>query len=782
MGVGVTSDDASWRMRIYKDTPFEFGLMPWELEPPRLDFLVFVKGTFSLAPGECVIAEKQATIHGETLFADVEHPSVETESDFALVKVRGEWLLTGSAFAPEGRPVTLLPVGVRVGPLEKRLVVHGDRVWERGLLDSKPSAALPFVEMPLRWERSFGGPGDPDNPAGCGTHSALGVDGRVEPVPNIEHAHHPIVSRDDRPAPAGAFPIPSTWRARTRLLGTFDDAWVRERWPYFPRDFDPRFYQAAPADQQLPRGYWRGDEALALRGLSPHFPLLETRLPGLRARAFVEWAAAGTSGPVEMYQGVPRPILQEVGLVLDTIRIDSRAGQVCCLWRGLLGGAEDAAMTNVARLFFLHEPLAQEQPHGFYEEWLWRLLWEEQAERNAMEGADPDEAPSDVSDTEPPAIAEMDAMREALTSSARGAYVALGVLLDAEEAVFERGGAAEARAAFEEAEVEPPEDLVEAEPPPPVVPEEDIPRSLKRLTAIVRHRLRRHFEGVDLTEAPFAGLDLRGASFRGAILTRADLSGARLDGACFAEATLFQARLVGASLTTAQLDEAELAEADLSHANLQGASLAGASAPDARFVQANLESTNATALSAEGSSFYQARLVSALLAYADLSRCNLDEADLLTANLEHTNLSGATAQRARFERCLAPDLRASEAVNLTDSLFVLVNAPNAQLQEVIALRTNFAGSNLEGADFADGKLLQANLTRCDLRGAKLTRSDLRMAQVLVANLMEADLERADLREADLRGAHLFGANLWRAVVVGALLDGAVLERTHLEDR
>lgn len=768
-------------MRVYKETPFEFGLMPWEIEPPRLDFLVFLKGTFSLCPGECPVAEKQATIHGEVPFSDSDNPSVEHDSDFALVKSRGEWLLLGSAYAPGGRPVTLLPVSVRVGALEKRFVVHGDRQWERGLLDVKPSAALPFVEMPLRWERSFGGPGHPDNPSGCGTSAVLGVDGRVEPVPNIEHPQHPIVSKDDRPPPAGAFPIPSTWRTRTRLLGTFDEAWVRERWPYFPRDFDPRFYQAAPADQQLREGYWRGDELIVLRGLSPAHPVLETRLPGLRARAFVEWSTSTGSAPVEVHEGVPRPQLAEIGLVLDTIRIDSRAGHVCCVWRGLLRGVADPTMSNVARLFFLHEPLAEDRPRPFYEEWLWRLLREEHAEGEAMEGASPSAEPPPAA-PEPPAIAEVEALRSAITSSTLGAYAALGALLDAEEQLFRQPTAAEARASFEEAGVEPPEDLVDPEPPPPVIPEEDLPRSYKRLVAIVRHKLGRHFEGVDLTEAPFDGLDLRGASFRGAILTRAELRRARLDGAGFEEATLFAAKLTEASLTGARFDEAELAEVELERADLRGASMAGASAPDARFAQANLESVNGTAWSAEGSSFFQARLVGALLAHADLSRCSLDEADLLMANLEHTNLSGASAQRARFERCVAPDLRASEGVNLTDSHFVLVHAPNAQLQEVIALRTNFSGSDFTGADFSDGKLLQANFVRCAMRGAKLTRADLRMAQLLVADLMEADLEQADLREADLRGAHLFSANLWRTVVVGALLDGAELGRTHLEGR
>lgn len=767
-------------MRIYKDTPFEIGLMPWEFEPGELLYLVFVKGTFSLVPGRCEIAEEQATIQGEVPFDDHDRPSVRCASDFAVVKPRGEWLLTGSAFAPGGRPVTVLPVHVRVGPLEKQLVVYGDRRWERGVLGAKPSAPQPFTEMPLRWERSFGGPRHPENPSGCGTVAVEGPTGRIEPLPNIEDPRRPIVSKDDRPPPAGAFPIPSTWPARTRLLGTFDDEWKRARWPYFPRDFDPHFYQAAPADQQLPQGYWRGDERIVLRGLSASHAVLETKLPGLRARVFVEWdpARRGTNEPA--MGEVPRPTLDEVGMVLDTIAIDSAAATVCCTWRGLIRGVADVKMSNVARLFAIHEPLEADEARAYYEDWLWRLLRDEAAEAQAVEAEVPAAAPPEVSVPEAVAAAELAAL--GLGTSIRGVYAAIGELLDAEEAVFGKPKASDIRAAFEREGIEPPAELVDPEPPPAIPEEEPDPPSLRRLAALVRCRLGRPFDGADLTGAPFRGLDLRNASFRGCILTDADLRGARLDGAVFDDAVLVRARLEGASLVGASLQRVELAGADLARADLRRAVLVGATATAARLVEANLERAQASEWAAEGADLSRARLCGAMLAYADLSGALLEGADFTAANLNHADIGGAKAERACFERCVAPDLRAAERTNLSDAKLVLMEAPNAQLQEAIAFRANFAGSNLAGADLSDAVLCESNFVRCRLEGAKFARADLKFAQLLQANLFEADLEQADLREADLRGAHLFSAQLWRALTDGTRFEGANVGRTHLEGR
>ncbi len=62
------------------------------------------------------------------------------------------------------------------------------------------------------------------------------------------------------------------WPQRRRYGGTYDQAWEAERLPLLPLDFDPRYYQAAPEDQQS-QGFLRGGEPVLLEGLHPSGPL-----------------------------------------------------------------------------------------------------------------------------------------------------------------------------------------------------------------------------------------------------------------------------------------------------------------------------------------------------------------------------------------------------------------------------------------------------------------------------------------------------------------------------
>jgi hypothetical protein len=67
---------------------------------------------------------------------------------------------------------------------------------------------------------------------------------------------------------AGFGPFVRVWMPRRKHAGTYDAAWEKERQPLPPRDFDERFHQCAPEDQQVP-GYLRGGESVELFNLSP---------------------------------------------------------------------------------------------------------------------------------------------------------------------------------------------------------------------------------------------------------------------------------------------------------------------------------------------------------------------------------------------------------------------------------------------------------------------------------------------------------------------------------
>jgi hypothetical protein len=167
---------------------------------------------------------------------------------------------------------------MKVGPIDKRVVVFGDRLWTRG----GASDPRPFSTVPLNYARAFGGPdlaGDQDrptnwyepNPAGV-WYSSRASALKGQPMPNLEDPSDLITSTSARPPPVGFGPLAPHWPQRRRYAGTYDATWEKERLPLLPSDFDPRFHQQAPEDQQV-KGFLRGGEAVRLDGVHPDGPL-----------------------------------------------------------------------------------------------------------------------------------------------------------------------------------------------------------------------------------------------------------------------------------------------------------------------------------------------------------------------------------------------------------------------------------------------------------------------------------------------------------------------------
>ncbi len=237
-------------MLVVTDTAMEVGWLGWSLRPPAPCLVLVVKATYSLEEqGTCGLAEPQTPLTGDRYVDDDPERSLVYDSDFAILKPRGEVLLRGTCYpaglSPNGPGVQSSLVQLRVGALRCQLAVLGDRWWNRGLLGGV-SAPLPFRSMPLGWERAFGGPEDPRNPVGVGLvpdpHDA---EGRVK-LPNIEDPARLIRGPKERPTPAGLFPISKTWRARTQHAGRYDSRWRTMRYPWFPIDFRYDYFQAAP--------------------------------------------------------------------------------------------------------------------------------------------------------------------------------------------------------------------------------------------------------------------------------------------------------------------------------------------------------------------------------------------------------------------------------------------------------------------------------------------------------------------------------------------------------
>jgi hypothetical protein len=94
-------------------------------------------------------------------------------------------------------------------------------------------------------------------------------------LPMIENAGERIEPSKPLPAPFGFGALQPHWLARRQYAGTYDAAWQKSRAPLPPDDFDDRFYQAAPADQQLDL---KGGEQVSAVNRSPDGPF-SLRLP-----------------------------------------------------------------------------------------------------------------------------------------------------------------------------------------------------------------------------------------------------------------------------------------------------------------------------------------------------------------------------------------------------------------------------------------------------------------------------------------------------------------------
>jgi hypothetical protein len=265
------------------------------MEPSGRELLVVVvKGTFRIPSqsGEPLRLheEQQPLVMSDVFFGEPGLSAPRYEVDYAPRKPRCDVLLNATAYAPDGRPTTRTTVAVSIGPWSKSFDVVGDRVWEAGLGGIGASAATPFVQMPVTYDRAFGGtdnrsddPADHaaylPNPVGRGFHKQLKsewIDGA--PLPNTEQTGRPVswVDGDYRPMSFGA--IGRHWGWRYKYAGTYDQHWRDHTFPFLPADFDEQYYQAAPLDQQLAKPV--GEQLVTLVNLTsdgrrefvlPHF-------------------------------------------------------------------------------------------------------------------------------------------------------------------------------------------------------------------------------------------------------------------------------------------------------------------------------------------------------------------------------------------------------------------------------------------------------------------------------------------------------------------------------
>lgn len=243
-------------------------------------WVVAVKGTYLVRDdGTTELAEQQQEpFYSPEYVGEPATSSILYDADLVPSRPATDVVLNGSAYAPGAKSARVVDVSLRVGPLKKRLRVFGDRQWEMGLLRRiSKSPPVAFERMPLTYERAFGGwdKTDPDpsrqrlysrNPIGTGfATNANHLDGQL--MPNVEDPTCLISGWEERPLPGGFGTIASYWTPRLEWGGTYDDRWMKHKFPLLPDDFDHRFYQSAPLDQQVSK-YLRGGEEVELENLT----------------------------------------------------------------------------------------------------------------------------------------------------------------------------------------------------------------------------------------------------------------------------------------------------------------------------------------------------------------------------------------------------------------------------------------------------------------------------------------------------------------------------------
>ncbi|CAK8712894.1 DUF2169 domain-containing protein [Candidatus Electrothrix aarhusensis] len=281
-------------------------------------WLVAVRATFDIYPdGLIEIAKEQGEVCMAPQYTgEPGQSSLLYESDLHHCKAATDVLLHGHAYGPQGREVRHVNVRMQVGRMSKTLRVFGDRSWDKGLMGGMNiSGPQPFSKMPITWERAFGGADQKSsNPKKhsweprnlIGTGFAAEEDHAVgDQLPNIEDPARLISSWKDRPVPAGFGPVPGNWQPRLALAGTYDKKWEEEKQPLLPDDFDERFYQCAPEDQQIP-GYLHGGEPVELHNLTPQ-GLLKFKLPTVKLNCTTRFARESIPHEASLHSVILEP-------------------------------------------------------------------------------------------------------------------------------------------------------------------------------------------------------------------------------------------------------------------------------------------------------------------------------------------------------------------------------------------------------------------------------------------------------------------------------------------
>lgn len=318
-------------MEILNQTPFDTQFTMGMDKTGREYLSLVVKGTFAF-PEEPSRPAPASTAQRPLVMADefTGQPgfsATQWETDFAFRKPKCDVVLQGAAYAPGLRAVERVRIGLMVGNWSKQFDVVGPREWQvigPAITATRP---FPFERLAFGYDTAFGGidrsvPDNPSpgayaaNPYGLG-YAAVSGRSRLSglPLPMTEAPDDPVTSPYGAYRPMALGPIARSHPHRIRYGGTYDQNWIDNVFPFLPEDFDDRYYQMAPEDQQIPFP-------------EPHLPVV---IRNLTPSGREEFLLPDTLLPIRVSRG--REICFDAIVRPDTLIFDTEARALMMVWR-----------------------------------------------------------------------------------------------------------------------------------------------------------------------------------------------------------------------------------------------------------------------------------------------------------------------------------------------------------------------------------------------------------------------------------------------------------------
>ncbi|MBB4481283.1 DUF2169 domain-containing protein [Rhizobium etli] len=293
--------------------------------------VVVVKGTFDFPEAAGGLVRKSSIqmplVMADTHTGEPGYSATLWETDFAFRKPRCDVIANGCAYAPGGRPAERVTVGIKLGTWSKIFDVLGHREWRALGPVFAASAPQPFLRQPFSYDSAWGGTDrldqDDDLPASYrqnpfGTGWARTRNQHLIPglrLPNTQATGEEIRSPfgDYRPMSLG--PYGRAWPGRIEFGGTYDQNWIDNIFPFLPPDFDERYFQMAPPDQQV--DFPKGGEDVVIVNLTPS-GRESFRLPA-------------TGLPITLFKGNEKAF--ESAIPPDTVLFDLENRRFSLVWR-----------------------------------------------------------------------------------------------------------------------------------------------------------------------------------------------------------------------------------------------------------------------------------------------------------------------------------------------------------------------------------------------------------------------------------------------------------------